>query len=84
MSDRASLADRAVDALAAVSRMDETVTNEHDERHYIRSLKRHAEAIIMDALTRARELAYLGEQIQSDAARARAATPGGDKGRTEG
>jgi len=62
-----SLADQAVSALAAVQRMDAAITNEHEERHHIRTLKRLAEQSLDAAFRNAQELAYLAEQIHSDA-----------------
>jgi hypothetical protein len=71
MSDHKSLAAAAVDALAAIDRMDATVTNEHEERHHIRSLKRIADQILADAFRQARELAWLAEDVQRLAQQAR-------------
>lgn len=72
MADRTSLADAAVDALAAVARMDWNVANEHDERHHIRSLKRLAETSLTDAFRQARELAWLAEDMHKEGERRRA------------
>jgi hypothetical protein len=66
-----SLADRAIKALSAVDRMDEGVTNENDERHHIRTLKRLAEQQLAEAFHQARELAYLAEEIRKNAAASR-------------
>jgi len=71
VSDHKSLAAAAVDALSAVDRMDAKTTNEHEERHHIRTLKRHAEQILSDALQRARELAWLAEDMHRAAQQAR-------------
>jgi hypothetical protein len=71
MSQHASLADRAVEVLAAVARMDEGVTNEHDERHHIRTLKRLAEEALTDAFRNARQLAYLAEDMRRAAQKQR-------------
>jgi len=73
MSDRKSLADDAVDALAAVGRMDFNVTNEHDERHLVRNLKRMAEQALEQGFRHARELAWLAEDTRREADKARAA-----------
>lgn len=67
MTDRSSLADRAIDALAAVARMDADVTNEHDERHHVRTLKRLAEEGLSEAFRHARQLAYLAEDVRRTA-----------------
>ena len=73
MSERFSLADQMVSALAAVQRMDADVTNEHGERHYIRSLKRLAEQALESASRYAQDMAFLAQQIHDDADAARAA-----------
>lgn len=59
-----SLADIAVETLAAVRTMDNGIGLEHPERHVIRDLKRNAEALIADALRRARDLAYTADAIR--------------------
>lgn len=58
MSQQQSLADAAVETLAAIRAMDNGIDLTHPERHVIRDLKRNAEALIADALRRARDLAY--------------------------
>jgi hypothetical protein len=80
MSERTSLADAAVDALAAVGRMDLNVTNEHDERHHIRTLKRLAETKLADAFREARELAWLAEDMHKEGERRRSGDGGGQHG----
>lgn len=45
-----SLADLAVETLAAVATIDEGVTIDHPERHVVRDLKREAEALISNAM----------------------------------
>lgn len=64
MSQQQSLADAAVETLAAVKSMDNGIGLEHPERHVIRDLKRNAEALIADALRRAREIAYAADAIR--------------------
>lgn len=64
MGESQSLADTFVETLAAVRAMDNGIGLEHPERHVIRDLKRNAEALIADALRRARELAYTAESIR--------------------
>lgn len=64
MSQQQSLADAAVETLAAVRAMDNGIDLTHRERHVIRDLKRNAEALIADALRRARELAYAADAIK--------------------
>ena len=73
MAERFSLADQAVSALAAVQKMDEPITNEHEERHRVRTLKRLAEQTLDAAFRQAQELAYLAQQIHHDAQEAREA-----------
>jgi len=73
-----SLADRAVDAIAAVRAMGEGLGMEHPERHAVRDLKRAAEAILETALHQARGLAYTAEGLSTDMRKeeaARAAAP---------
>ncbi|CAN7406169.1 hypothetical protein LJR074_002565 [Acidovorax sp. LjRoot74] len=64
MSNQQSLADAAVETLAAVRAMDNGIGLDNPERHVIRDLKRNAEALIADALRRARELAYAADAIR--------------------
>lgn len=71
MSDHKSLADAAVDALAAVSRMDADVTNEDEARHQVRTLKRLAEQALTEAFRHARELAWLAEDVRKTAREAK-------------
>lgn len=66
MSAQPSLADMAVQTLAAVASMDAEVTNEHPYRHQVRTLKRVAEALIGNALRSANELAYIAKDIQRE------------------
>ena len=61
-----SLADRAVDAIAAVRAMGEGLGMDHPERHAVRDLKRAAEAILETALHQARGLAYTAEGLSTD------------------
>lgn len=61
-----SLADQAVAALAAVSVMTDSVTNDHPERHTIREMKRTAEDILESAIRHARGIARMAEQLQRD------------------
>ena len=61
-----SLADKAVDAIAAVRAMGEGLGMEHTERHAVRDLKRAAEAILETALHQARGLAYTAESLSTD------------------
>lgn len=61
-----SLADKAVDAIAAVRAMGEGLGMDHPERHAVRDLKRAAEAILETALHQARGLAYTAEGLSTD------------------
>lgn len=76
MMVNASIADRAVAAIAAVTSMDADVANEHDERHTVRSLKRIAETVLIEAFLRAQDLAYLAQNVREDGEKARAAAKG--------
>jgi hypothetical protein len=71
MADQKSLADSAVDVLAAVSRMDFGLTNEHEERHQVRTLKRLAESALAEAFRHARDLAWLAEDVRKTSQDAR-------------
>ena len=64
MSEQQSHADAAVETLTAAKSMDKGIGLEHPERHVIRDLKRNAEALIADALRRARDLAYTADCIR--------------------
>lgn len=66
MNNVRSLADMAVETLAAVKAMDDGLTNEHPGRHQIRSLKRLAEKAIDDALRAATEMAYLAKDVRKE------------------
>lgn len=66
MSQQPSIADRAVFALSAVSRMGENLTSEAIERHIVRNMKRLAEKAIEDGLHLALELSYQAEQLSKD------------------
>lgn len=66
MSDKRSLADQAVIALAAVARMSDGVGTEDVERHTIRNMKRIAEAAIESGLAIALDLSYQAEQLVKD------------------
>jgi dUTPase len=61
-----SLADQAVETLAAVSSIDRDVTNDHPERFVIRYMKRIAQDIIANALRQAMDLAYQADSLKTD------------------
>lgn len=59
MSDRLSLADRAVHALASVSAMGQSVASDAPERFLIWNLQETARAILSEAFCRAEALAFV-------------------------
>lgn len=61
-----SLADKAVDTIAAVRVMGDGLGMEHPERHAVRDLKRAAEEILETALRQARSLAYTAASLSTD------------------
>jgi hypothetical protein len=63
-SEPKSLADRAVETLAAVRAMDTGVALEHPERHTVRELKATAEQIIEQALRQAARLAESANDLR--------------------
>ena len=66
MSQQQSLADQAVQTLAAVSSMCDDVGLDSVERHIIRGMKRIAEQSIENGLRMALDLAYQAEQLIKD------------------
>lgn len=68
VADNLSVADRAVEALAAVKAMDQGVGLEHPERRAIREMKQIALKIISDALESATRLAYQASDLRDLAA----------------
>lgn len=77
-----SLAEKAVDAIAAVRAMGEGLGMEHPERHAVRDLKRAAEAILETALHQARGLAYTAEGLSTDMRKEEAARAEASKAAT--
>lgn len=76
MAENISLADQAVQAIAAVKAMGDDVTNEQPERHAVRLLQRLAEAQMAAGMRAAIDLAYMAkdlrclvEVLQGDASR---------------
>ena len=61
-----SLADRAIETLAAVRAMDDGVELAHPERHAVHELKRAAEAILDTALRQAYMLAHAAQDLRED------------------
>lgn len=78
--DHPSLADKAVDAIAAVRAMGEGLGMEQPERHAVRDLKRAAEAILETALHQARGLAYTAEGLSTDMRKQEAERAAAQKG----
>lgn len=59
-----SLADRAVETLAAVRSMDAGMALENSERHVVREMKATAEQIIEQALRQAQRLATSAQDLR--------------------
>lgn len=73
MAEVATLADRAIDALAKVKAMGDGLELHHPERHQVRQLQRLAESLLTDAFIAADSLAWqasdlrtLAREIESD------------------
>lgn len=64
MSEFKTLADQAVETLAAIRAMDEGLTLEHPERHVIRGMKRSVEQMVSSALTAALELTWQAKALR--------------------
>lgn len=64
MATQTSLADLAIETLAAVIEMGNEVDNECPERHAIRSLKRVAEEAITSGFCLALELSWQAKQLK--------------------
>lgn len=64
MSERLSLADRAVHALAFVSAMGENIGTDDPHRHLVWRLRNEAQSILSDAFNRAEALAYLAIEAE--------------------
>lgn len=73
-----SLADRAVETLAAIREMDAGVDIGHVERHAIWGMKRTAEAILANAMSAAMDLAYQAQGLRDIGDAHRAAITKGD------
>lgn len=59
MSDRPSLADRAVSVLANIETMGASLGKDDHHRHLVWSMQESAKAILSDAFIRAQALVYL-------------------------
>ena len=64
VSDRPSLADRAVSVLANIETMGASLGTEDPHRHLVWSLQESAKAILSDAFCRAQALAYLARDAE--------------------
>ncbi len=64
MTDHPSLADQAVEALAAIKALDERCQNEYPERHAMREVRRAAVSALSDAFRRVTELARVAECVR--------------------
>lgn len=65
MAENMSLADQAVQALAAVKAIGAELTNDDPERHQVRLLQRLAEAQIAAGLRQAIDLAYMAKDLRA-------------------
>lgn len=65
MAENRSLADEAVEAIAAVRAMSEGMDLNHPERHSVRNLKQAAEEVLRNAFRTAQTLAYMGSDLTS-------------------
>jgi hypothetical protein len=70
-----SLADLAVEALAAVAAMSSDVGIDHPERHVVRNLKRIATKTIEDAMRTALDLSCQAKDLRDLHRELKAATP---------
>lgn len=66
MSQNQSLADQAVDTIAAIRNLDTWTNMDHPERHAVREMKRVASEIVTNALRQAQALVYSAESLQQD------------------
>lgn len=63
MAENMSLADQAIEALAMVKAMDDSMSMEHPHRHSVRNLRRTAEDILRHAFRQAVDLAYQAQDL---------------------
>jgi len=64
VSDRPSLADRAVSVLASIETMGASLGTDDPHRRLVWSLQESAKAILSDAFCRAQALAYLARDAE--------------------
>ena len=67
-----SLADQAVDTIAAIRKMCAHCDKKHPEHYTVRKMKSVAEQIVSDALQQANDLVYAAEILQQDIRKAEA------------
>ena len=67
MAENMSLADLAVQAIAMVKAIDESVENDHPERHVVRSMKRVAQQCLEAAFRNAIDVARMAKDLQETA-----------------
>ena len=66
MSQNQSLADQAVDTIAAIRNLDTGTNMDHPERHAVREMKRVASEIVTNALRQAQALVHSAQSLQQD------------------
>lgn len=66
MSQNQSLADQAVDTIAAIRSLDTSTNMDHPERHAVRDMKRMATEIVTNALRQAHALVYSAQSLQDE------------------
>jgi len=64
MAENMSLADRAVEAVAAVKSMADNLDMEHPERHAVRNLKDIANKVLSDAFDTAIRLSWQARDLR--------------------
>lgn len=64
MSQGESLADRAVRVLAKLKDMNDDVTNDDEDRHVLREIKRIADEQLSSALRDTERLIYLADNVR--------------------
>ena len=64
MSDRPSLADRAVSVLANIETMGASLGKDDPHRHLVWNMQESAKAILSDAFIRAQALVYLARDAE--------------------
>ncbi len=67
MAENMSLADQAIQAISMVKAIDDSVDNEHPERHVVRSMKRVAEQALSAAFRNAIDVALMAKDLQETA-----------------